>query len=460
MSRPEKGSELELRIGSLAFGGRGVARVDDFVIFVDRALPGDLVRARLHTVKRRYAEGRAVELIEPGPDRVEPRCPHFGACGGCRFQDLDYARQLEHKEQTIRDAIRRIGHIEGVEVAPIVGAAQTYGYRNKVEFSFADGRDGGVRLGFHVAGRWEDILPIETCHLVGDAWNAARAVVERWARDHAIAAYDRRTHGGYLRNLICRGSERTGELLLTLVTSEGPLPRPAQLEEELREAVPACVGLLHAQTDRKAEVTAGLEAGLVFGRPWYAERLLDLDLRVSSGSFLQTNTAMCERLYEIAIEEAALAGDEVVWDLYSGIGSIALALARDAGEVYGIEIVEEAVQRAAENAERNGIENARFVHGDVAKAVRPLIEGGVPSPDLVVVDPPRAGLIPKAVRRIVELAPPRIVYVSCNPTTLAGNAEQLVEAGYRLVRVRSVDMFPHTHHVECVATFVAGDDSP
>ena len=453
-SRPEKGSELELRIGSLAFGGRGVARVDDFVVFVDRALPGDLVRARINRGKRRYAEASAVALLEPGPNRVEPRCPHYGRCGGCRFQDLAYPQQLAHKEQTIRDAIERIGHQTGVEIAPIVGAPETYGYRNKIELSFAHGED-GVRLGFHLAGRWEDILPIDACHLVGDAWNAARDVVEQWARDHSITAYDRRTHDGYLRNLILRGSERTGELLVTVVTSEGKLPRPAQLEEELRERVPSCVGLLHAATDRPAEVTQGLDTSVVFGHPWYTERLLDLDLRVSSGAFLQTNTAMCERLYRIAIEEAGLEGDEIVWDLYSGIGSIALALARDAGQVFGIEIVEEAVERAAENAERNGVDNVTFVHGDVAKAIQPLIEGGVPRPEIVVVDPPRAGLVPKAVRRIVELEPQRIVYVSCNPTTLAGNAEQIVEAGYRLVSVRPVDMFPHTHHVECVARFEA-----
>ena len=202
-------------------------------------------------------------------------------------------------------------------------------------------------------------------------------------------------------------------------------------------------------------MTHGLETEIVTGRDWYEERLLGLRLRVSSGAFLQTNTEMCERLYELAIEEAGLGGDEIVWDLYSGIGSIALAIAGSAGRVYGIEVVEEAVERAVENAERNGIHNAEFIQGDVAKAVRPLLEGGLPRPDVVVLDPPRAGLTPKAVRRVLELEPQRIVYVSCNPTTLAGNAELLTEGGYRLERVRPVDMFPHTHHVECVARFEA-----
>jgi len=219
--------------------------------------------------------------------------------------------------------------------------------------------------------------------------------------------------------------------------------------------VPGCVGLLHAVSDGVAEVASGHETSIVFGRDWYEERLLGLRLRVSAGSFLQTNTVMCERLYELAIEEAGLGGDEVVWDLYSGIGSIALALAGHAGRVIGVEIFEEAVERARENALRNGVPNADFVVGDVAKAVRPLLEEGIPSPDVVVVDPPRAGLTPKAVRRVLELHPSRIIYVSCNPTTLAGNAELLVDGGYRLERVRPVDMFPHTHHVECVARFEA-----
>ncbi len=239
------------------------------------------------------------------------------------------------------------------------------------------------------------------------------------------------------------------------MTAPGALPQSTWLVDELAERVPGCVGLLHATTSGVAEVTHGLESKVVFGRDWYEERLLGLRLKVSSGAFLQTNTDMCEKLYEIAIEEAHLGGDEIVWDLYSGIGSIALAMAGAAGHVYGIEVVPEAVERAVDNAERNGVMNAEFVQGDVAKAVRPLLEAGMPSPDVVVLDPPRAGLTPKAVRRVLELEPQRIVYVSCNPTTLAGNAELLAEGGYRLERVRPVDMFPHTHHVECVARFEA-----
>jgi 23S rRNA (uracil1939-C5)-methyltransferase len=455
-SRPSKYSEVELRVDSLAFGGRGVARLDDFVLFVDRALPGDRVRARVTKVKRRYGEATVLETLERGPDRVAAPCPHFGSCGGCRWQDLDYPVQLRHKAAQVRDAIERIGHQHDAQVDGIVAAERTYAYRNKLEYSWTDGPD-GASTGFHRAGRWDEVLPIEVCLLTDETGNEARRTVEAWARRHGLRGYDRRAHEGFLRLLVIRSSDRTGELLLTLVTtSTGDLPDVAGLEAELRDRVPGVVGLLHGVADGEGESSAGLDTRVVFGRDWYEERLLDLRLRVSSGSFLQTNTEMCERLYELAIEEAGLAGDEVVWDLYSGVGSIALAMARHAGEVYGIEVVEEAVLRATENAELNGVENVAFIAGDVAKAVRPLLDGGVPSPDVVVLDPPRAGLTPKSVRRVLELQPRRIVYVSCNPATLAGNAELLTEGGYRLARVRSVDMFPHTAHVECVARFEVG----
>ncbi len=439
-------------MGSLAFGGRGVARLDDFVLFVDRALPGDRVRARVTKVKRRYGDAVTVEVLERGPDRVEAPGPYFGSCGGCRWQDLDYEAQLRHKTSQVRDALERIGHQTDFELDPIIPAVSTFGYRNKVEFTWTAGPD-GPSLGFHRAGRWDEVLPLQACLLIGDAMNRARATAEAWGRAAGLEPFDQRTHSGYLRNLVVRGSERTGEILLVLVTAKGELPARTALVEELAELVPECVGVLHAQSERLAEVTTGLPTTLLSGRDWYEEELLGLRLKVSAGAFVQTNTAMCERLYELAIEEAGLTGSEVVWDLYSGIGSIALALARDAGRVIGVEIVEEACERAAENAERSGIENAIFVAGDVAKAVRPLLEGGLPSPDVVVVDPPRAGLTPKAVRRVLELEPSRIVYVSCNPTTLAGNAALLSDGGYELERVRPVDMFPHTHHVECVARF-------
>jgi 23S rRNA (uracil1939-C5)-methyltransferase len=452
----QHGEELELRVDSLAFGGRGVARADGVVVFVAGALPGDRVRARVTKVKRRHAEATTVELLEAGPDRVPAPCPHFGVCGGCRWQDLAYERQLEHKQAQVRDALERIGHLRDFTLEPIVAALHELRYRNKLEYAWTQG-EAGAALGFHRAGRWDDVLELSVCLLTGDAGNAIREAFVTWSRELGLAAYDQRTHEGFLRHLVVREGVRTGESLCILVTGPGAVPGVERLEALLADRSPGVVGVLHAVNDGVAEVTGGLEARPLFGRPWFEEEILSLRLRVSAGAFLQTNTEMCDLLYRDAVEQAALGGGEVVWDLYSGIGSIALALAARAQRVVGVEIAQEAVERARENALLNGVANVEFVAGDAAKAVRPLLEAGVPRPDVVVVDPPRAGLTPRAVRRVLELAPQRLVYVSCNPTTLAGNGLLLAEGGYRLERVRPFDLFPHTPHVECVARFERAD---
>ena len=446
------GDELELRIDSLAYGGRGVARRDGVVVFVARALPGDLVRARVTKTKRRHAEAVTLETLEAGPGRVTAPCPHFGTCGGCRWQDLEYRLQLEHKHAQVRDALERIGHLRGFELEPIVPAVREYAYRNKLEYAWV-AADGGPALGFHAAGRWDEVLPLDVCLLTGDRGNAVRRCFVDWAREASLAAFDQAEHTGYLRHLVVREGVRTGEVLCILVTAPGELPAVERLQELLEQRETGVVGVLHAVNDGLAEVTGGLPARPLFGRTWFEEELCGLRLRVSAGSFLQTNTEMCDVLYGDAIEQAGLTGGEVVWDLYCGIGSIGLALASRAARVVGIEIAAEAVERAQENALLNGVGNAEFHAGDAARHPKLLLEQGVPRPDVLVVDPPRAGLTPRAVRRVLELAPSRIVYVSCNPTTLAGNAALLGEGGYGLVRARPFDLFPHTPHVECVARF-------
>ncbi|MCX6390924.1 MAG: 23S rRNA (uracil(1939)-C(5))-methyltransferase RlmD [Actinobacteria bacterium] len=454
--RPSRGDVADVVIESLANGGRGVARIDGYVVFVDRALPGDNVRIRLRSARRRHGEADVVELLAPGADRVEPTCPHVGLCGGCRWQTYAYPAQLVEKAQLVRDAIGRIAHLPDVPVEPIVGAEDNLEYRNKVELTFTETEDGPA-LGFHRAGRWDQVLEVERCFLINEPANAAKDAIQRWARTTDLVAYDQRLHEGDLRNLVIRHSKRTGEVLLALVTTDIDLPRPGNLVDELIESVPGFVGLMHTRNSGQSETTYGHPTKLLHGQDFYREEILGLTLHVPWNGFLQTNTDMCEKLYGIAIEEARLTGSEVVWDLYSGIGSIGLALARDAGRVVGIEIVPEAVEQATQNAQRNGIDNAEFIAGDVQKAIEPLVEAGAPMPDLVVIDPPRAGLTPKAVKRVLELGAKTIVYVSCNPTTLAGNAILMTEGGYDLEIVRPVDMFPHTPHVECVARFVKRD---
>jgi 23S rRNA (uracil1939-C5)-methyltransferase len=445
--RPQRGDELELHIDSLAFGGAGVARHEGgWVVFVREALPGDTVRAVVTKRKRHYGEARLLEVVTPSPDRVAPVADHPGA----PWQVLPYERQLEIKSQQVDDALRRLGHLDGFELLPIVAAEQLWRYRNKLEFSFGTGPDGELICGFHAPGSWEDIVHVEDCLLQSERGNEARRAVLAWAREQGYSAYDRRTQIGALRNLVIREGRRTGELQVRLVVSEG-----VEIDAGPLHAAVAADSLLVTEIATVGETTAGGATELVAGEATIAEELGGLRFRLSGQAFFQTNTEMAEKLYAAAADVAGLQGWERVYDLFCGIGTIGLSLASRSGEVWGLEIVEEAIADAIGNAKANDIANAHFFAGDVRLALRELVEKAG-RPDVVVVDPPRAGLSQKVVRRVLEASPKRIVYVSCNPTTLAPNAAQMVEAGYVLKTVQPVDMFPQTPHIECVALLERG----
>jgi len=443
-----KGQEVDLRVDSLAYGGSGVSRHDGFVVFVRGGLPGDTVRARVTKVKRGFAEGVATEIVERSPSRVAAPCRHFGVCGGCRFQDLAYDAQVTEKERQVRDALVRIGRFEDPPLEPIVPAESVFAYRNKLEYSFTQTED-GVDLGFHRAGRWDEVIGIEECLLTTDVGNAIRLAVRAWAREERLEPYDQETGTGYLRHLVVREGRNTGQALVVLVTAPGERFESGYLVDVLRR-FPEVRSIHWAINDTPAEQT-NLPTRLLWGEEAIEEEILGLRFRVRPSAFLQTNTEMAARLYEIAREYAALTGIENVYDLYCGTGTIGLALAGGAKAVWGLEISEEAVACAIENAELNGIENARFFAGNVGQTVEELREEAG-EPDVVVVDPPRAGLAGKALRRTGALGAPRVVYVSCNPTTLASDLQVLRdEYGYELQRCRPVDMFPHTPHVESVS---------
>lgn len=447
-----------MTIDSLAYGGAGVGRSEGFVVFVRGALPGDRVRARVGKSKRSYAEATVVELLEPSPDRIEPETPHPGA----PWQVLPYDRQLEVKQGQVVEALERLGGFEAPPVEQIVPAVQTLRYRNKVEYSFGVAEDGRLVLGSHRAGRWDVIDELREDVLASEGVDALRNAIGDWCRENGIPAYDRRDQSGVLRNLVIREGRRTGELQARLVTRGRDLGKRAGVEgdpgselaiEELAATVPAA-SFLWTSIETAGETTAGGETKAIKGEPKLYEELdlggTRLRFGISPEAFFQTNTEMAEHLYATAAELAGLSGRQRVFDLYCGIGTIALALALDAREVVGVEIVEEAVADAIANAELNDIDNARFYAGDIRTAMRPLAEEEGTA-DVVVIDPPRAGLSQKVVRRVLEVGAPTIVYVSCNPTTLAPNARQLVDAGYELVTVRPVDMFPQTPHIESVA---------
>ncbi len=470
-ARPQRGDVLELQIDSLAFGGEGVARLAEspsgehgggYVVFVAGAIPGDRVRAVVHKRKRTYAHARTLEVLTPSPERIAPRADHPGVA----WQVIPYERQLEIKQGQVREALERIGHLEGFELEEIVPALEQWRYRNKLEYSFGNAEGGGLVCGFHAPAGGNAVLAMDDCLLASELGNRARELAAGWCRAQGLTAWERgggdRLRGERigpapdgrvrLRNLVVREGRRTGRLQVRIVTTDGELDAgglAAALAAGLGESLD---GVLWTRSDRPAETTQGGETELVWGEGELPERLGELDLRISAEAFFQTNTEMAEVLYGIAVDYAALEGWERVYDLYCGIGTIALTLAPRAGQVWGIELIEQAVADAIAGARRNEIDKVRFFAGDTRLALPELLERAG-RPDVVVVDPPRAGLSKKVVHRIIDASPRRIVYVSCNPTTLAPNAAELVEAGWRLVRVRPVDMFPQTHHIECVALF-------
>jgi 23S rRNA (uracil1939-C5)-methyltransferase len=465
MSRPERGEELELTIDRLAHGGEGVARYgeDGYVVFVSGAIPGDRVSATVLKRKRSYAHARASEILTSSPERIAETAAHPGVA----WQVLPYERQLEIKREQVDDALRRIGKLDGYELEEIVPALQRWRYRNKLEYSFGQSDEDELVCGFHASGGWKRVEPIEDCMLASELGNRARETAVRWAQARGLRGWDRQRESlgaptPLLRNLVVREGRRSGKLQVRLVTSDGTLKGTSELDvaslaaglvEELGEE--SLSGVLWTRSSAISETTMGGETELVWGDAELPERLGELDMRVSSEAFFQTNTEMAEVLYGIAGEYAALEGWERVYDLYCGIGTIALTLAPRAGEVWGIELIESAVADAIAAAKRNEITNVSFFAGDARLALPELLERAG-KPDVVVVDPPRAGLSQKVVRRILESSPKRIVYVSCNPTTLAPNAAQMVQAGWRLVKVRPVDMFPQTPHIECVALLERG----
>jgi 23S rRNA (uracil1939-C5)-methyltransferase len=491
--RPQRGDVLELSIDSLAFGGEGVARLGDggYVVFVAGAVPGDRVRAVVHKRKRSYAHARTLEVLEPSPERIPALADHPGV----PWQVLPYERQLEIKQSQVDEALKRIGHLEGYELRPIMPAVEQWRYRNKLEYSFGhavgdgDGEPGELLCGFHAPAGGNRVTPMHDCLLASERGNLAREVALRWCRAEGLTAWDRGRppaveprgpreggpRGGRerrgrrdrqreerigpapdgrarLRNLVVREGRRSGQLQIRLVTTEGELEvgaLAAMLSEWLGQSLS---GVLWTRSSSLAETTGGGDTELVWGEAKLPERLGELDLLISAEAFFQTNTEMAERLYGIVADYAALEGWERVYDLYSGIGTIALTLAPRAGELWGIELIEQAVADAIAGARANGITKAKFFAGDARLALPELLERAG-RPDVLVVDPPRAGLSKKVVHRVIDCSPKRIVYVSCNPTTLAPNAAELVEAGWTLRTVHPVDMFPQTHHIECVSLF-------
>jgi 23S rRNA (uracil1939-C5)-methyltransferase len=447
MPKPKRGESIELVVDDLAFGGEGVGRLDGYVMFVRGGLPGDRLRVTVTEARGRYGRGTIGAVLVPSPDRVEAPCPYFGQCGGCRLQHLAYPAQLAFKEKQVRDCLTRLGGLPPFELRPIVPAPEPYGYRNKMEFTVAEP---GPVLGLHAAERYDVVLDIERCLLQSETMNALLDEVRHQARARGLSVWDQRSERGLLRFVTLREGRRTGEAMVNLVASAPAVEALVPVADALRARVPATASVLLNVNDRKASVAVGTEEHLLLGRDHITESLSGVTFQVSANSFFQTNTLQAERLFAIAAEACALDGTETVLDLYSGTGAITLLLARRTRRVYGIELSAAAVADATRNARVNGIDNCTFVAGEVRHVLPALLREGVRA-SVVVADPPRAGFHPKALAALASMAPARLVYVSCNPATLARDVGDLARQGYRLEWVQPVDMFPQTPHIEAVA---------
>lgn len=447
--RLRKGGILNLEVRDLAFGGRGVADLDGFVIFVDGGLPGDKVRVRLSRVRDRYAESRVEELVEPSKHRIAPACEHFGVCGGCRWQNLEYSVQKKYKQEQLKDALVHIGGIPEPPLEPIVAAHRIYYYRNKMEFSFHEGGDGETLLGLHRRGRFQDVFQLNACHLQSELSNRLVEFVRKRSMELGLPPYHIVRHEGYLRFLVIREGKFTGQVLVNIVTGEGDYPQLKALGNEIGREFEQVVSVSHTVNRARANIAKGEKEEVIYGSDHISEQLGGKRYRISAGSFFQTNSYQVKRLYDLAVELAGPEKSDRMLDLYCGTGTIAIYFSDLVREVVGVETLQDAVEDARVNAGINGAVNCEFVVGDVEKYLKDVVRAEQ-SFELVVLDPPRAGCHPKAVKYILKLRPRKIVYVSCNPATLARDIKILVESGYVLERAVPLDLFPHTYHIEAV----------
>ena len=453
-----KGQVLDLDISDIAFGGRGLARIDGMAVFVDQVAPLDRARVRIIRKKKRHAEARLLELLTASPYRVDPPCPYSGVCGGCKWQFIDYARQLEYKRQHVTESLEHIGGLKEVLVHPTLPSPRIFGYRNKMEFTCSDrrwlmpqelGQEGVPRdfaLGLHVAGTFDKVLDIDACLLHPDRGNVLLDEVRRYMKASGVPAYGIRRHTGFWRFVMLRHSAADDRWMVNIVTAaqQDDLLRP--LADRLMELHPRVQSVVNNITARKAGIAVGERQVLLAGQSHICDRIGPYEFEISANSFFQTNSAGARQLVETAARYAGLQGDERVLDLYCGTGTITLWLSQQAREVVGIELVDSAVDDARRNCRRNNVSNCRFIGGDIQQVLPDLAL----RPDVVVIDPPRAGMHKKVVRQVLDMRPPRIVYVSCNPATLARDVEMMKEH-YRVREVQPVDMFPHTFHIESVA---------
>ena len=454
----KKGELLELEISEMAFGGKGLAKKNGFAVFVDQTVPLDNVIARIIKKKKNYAEARIVSIKEPSPFRISPPCKHSGFCGGCKWQFLKYDKQLEYKHKHVLDSIEHIGLMHGVPVHRTIPSKLIFGYRNKMEFSCSDKRwllpdemgrediDTGFALGLHVPGTFHKVLDTTTCLLQPETGNHILDDIRTYIKNSNIPVYGLRSHIGFWRFVMLRHSAAYDQWMVNIVTAAEDSETMQPLADRLMDKYPQIVSVINNITSRKSGIAIGEYEILLAGSSCIKDKIGLFEFDISSNSFFQTNTRSAEQLYEIVKEYADLSGNETVVDLYSGTGTIGICLADSAKEVIGIEIIESSVADAKNNCRKNNILNCRFIHGDINESLSQIAK----RPDVMIIDPPRVGMHKNVVKQIIEMSPKKIVYISCNPSTMARDLG-IIKEHYNILEIQPVDMFPHTYHIESVA---------
>ena len=476
----KKGDIVELQIEKYAFEGKGIAKVSKnellgineedgnekkYVVFVYGTYPGDFVKARLTKIKKSYAEAVVVEILSPSSDRTQAKCKYFGLCGGCKQQDLSYEKQLEYKQKQVVEIFYKLGGFKDFLIEPILPSDNVFFYRNKMEFSFSDKRwltkqeiasneklSKDFALGLHISKIYDKVLDIDECLLQSDLSNQILNFTREFFLKKNISVYSTKTHTGFLRNLVIRKSFYDNHLMVNLVTSDEDEILLKEFADNLVEKFPAVTTVVNNISKKLSSVAVGEYEKVFYGSGFIYDKIGDYNFRISANSFFQTNTKQAEKLYKTALDFAEFNGDEIVYDLYSGAGTIAIFVSPQVKKVFAFESVQSAVNDAKVNAQLNNISNVYFLIADLYKSFLPLVEkNNLPKPDVIIIDPPRSGMHKNTVDDVIALAPGKIVYVSCNPTTQARDIKLMVDAGYKLLKIKSVDMFPQTYHIENVA---------
>jgi len=475
----KKGEIVELEIEKYAYEGKGIAKVDKgsivpesidesknkYVVFVDGSYPGDVVKASLTKIKKSYAEARVEEIIKPSELRMKARCKFFGTCGGCKQQDLDYTTQTKFKQQQVEEVFKKMGGFKDFVIEEILPSEKVFFYRNKMEFSFAERRwltneeiatgkaiEKDFALGLHIPRVFDKVLDIDECFLQSEVSNKILNFTRNFFKERNVSIYSTKTHEGFLRNLVIKQSHHSEDLMVNLVTSSENDELMNDYKESLLTEIPQITTLINNINLKKASVAIGDYEKVLYGNGFIYDTIGKYKFRVSANSFFQTNTLQAEKLYQAALDFAEMRGDEIVYDLYSGAGTISIFVSGYCKEVYAFEAVQPAVNDAEENAKLNNINNVHFITADLYKSFLPIVEDkNLPKPDIVILDPPRSGMHKNTVDDVIKLNPDRLVYVSCNPATQVRDIKLFSEAGYKLIKIKPVDMFPHTYHIENVA---------